>query len=280
MTAREERARKRVRHGEGRRLDDPARAGAKAQSQSARERLDRIRAEREELALRKDIGELVSVELLEPMLDRYVTEVAGIVDGLAEKYALLLQQVTDVEGQHQLLRSLAKEIRDALGNYDFAAADAGTVGGDSSFDRERSSRERRAGFFRRLISVPEVWAERIAAWGARRARSSVASRSSWCRISAGSSSAIATRRSGRSSAKSPPRSGWTQSVICNLLGYFAHVEQTTCVAMFPKEGSARNFDREKFEPMVESTPALARIMPRKSRVKDQTALFKSYPAAS
>jgi hypothetical protein len=33
-----------------------------ARSQS-RERLDRIRAEREELALRKDLGELVSVEL-------------------------------------------------------------------------------------------------------------------------------------------------------------------------------------------------------------------------
>lgn len=107
---------------------------ARSQSSSARERLDRIRAEREELALRKDIGELVSVEHLEPMLDRYVTEVAGIVDGLAEKYALLLQQVTDVEGQHQLLRSLAKEIRDALGNYDFAAADADAVGGASSFD--------------------------------------------------------------------------------------------------------------------------------------------------
>lgn len=109
---------------------------ARAQSHSARERLDRIRAEREELALRKDIGELVSVEHLEPMLDRYVMEVAGNVDGLAEKYALLLQQVTDVEGQHQLLRSLAKEIRDALGNYDFAAADAGAVGGASSFDYE------------------------------------------------------------------------------------------------------------------------------------------------
>jgi phage terminase large subunit GpA-like protein len=71
--------------------------------------------------------------------------------------------------------------------------------------------------------------------------------------------------------------GWTQSVICNLMGYFAHVERATCVAMFPKEGSARNFDREKFEPMVESTPALTRLMPRKSRTKDQTALFKSYP---
>jgi phage terminase Nu1 subunit (DNA packaging protein) len=107
---------------------------AKATAQSGRERLDRLRAEREELALRKDLGELVSVELIEPMLDRYVDEVAGVVDGCAEKYALLLQQVIDPEGQHQLLRELAKEIRDALGAFDFAADDAGTPGGGASFD--------------------------------------------------------------------------------------------------------------------------------------------------
>lgn len=108
---------------------------AKVSSASARERLDSMRAQREELALRKDLGELVSVELLEPMLDRYVVEVAGIVDGLAEKFALLLQQVQDVEGQHQLLRGLAKEIRDALGSFDFAALVADPGDGASSFER-------------------------------------------------------------------------------------------------------------------------------------------------
>jgi phage terminase Nu1 subunit (DNA packaging protein) len=111
---------------------------AKATSQSGRERLDRLRAEREELALRKDLGELVSVELIEPMLDRYVDEVAGVVDGCAEKYALLLQQVIDPEGQHQLLRELAKEIRDALGAFDFAADDTGTPGGGAPFDLDAS----------------------------------------------------------------------------------------------------------------------------------------------
>lgn len=71
--------------------------------------------------------------------------------------------------------------------------------------------------------------------------------------------------------------GYTQSVICNLMGYFAHVEKSTCVAMFPKEGSARQFDREKFDPMVASTPALRSLLPVKARVKDQTALYKSFP---
>jgi len=71
--------------------------------------------------------------------------------------------------------------------------------------------------------------------------------------------------------------GWTQSVICNFLGYDMHVEKSTCIVMFPKDGSARNFDREKFGALVEGTPVLAPLMPVKSRVKDVTALFKSFP---
>lgn len=107
---------------------------ARANVETPRDRLDRIRAQREELGLRRDLGELVNVELIEPMLDRYVQDVANAVDGLAEKYALMLQQVTDPEGQHQLLALLAREIRDALGNYDFAPAAAKAAGGDRGVD--------------------------------------------------------------------------------------------------------------------------------------------------
>ena len=71
--------------------------------------------------------------------------------------------------------------------------------------------------------------------------------------------------------------GWTQSVICNFLGYDMHVEKSTCIVMFPKDGSARNFDREKFGALVEGTPVLVPLMPVKSRMKDVTALFKSFP---
>lgn len=71
--------------------------------------------------------------------------------------------------------------------------------------------------------------------------------------------------------------GWTQSVISNVLGFIMHVEKTTCVVMFPKEGLARNFDREKFTPMVEATPELNAILPTRSRMKDVTTLFKSFP---
>ena len=71
--------------------------------------------------------------------------------------------------------------------------------------------------------------------------------------------------------------GWTQNIISNLLGYIAAIEKTTCIVMFPKEGAARNFDREKFTPMVESTPMLAALLPARSRTKDVTTLFKSFP---
>lgn len=77
--------------------------------------------------------------------------------------------------------------------------------------------------------------------------------------------------------RKPAQIGWTQSVICNVLGFIVHVEKTTGIAMFPKEGAARNFDREKFGPMIESTAELNAILPARSRQKDVTTLFKSFP---
>lgn len=70
--------------------------------------------------------------------------------------------------------------------------------------------------------------------------------------------------------------GWTQAVICNLLGYFIAIKRTTAIVMFPKEGAARNFDLEKFRPMVESTPALSAVLPVRSRSADVKTLFKKF----
>jgi phage terminase large subunit GpA-like protein len=78
-------------------------------------------------------------------------------------------------------------------------------------------------------------------------------------------------------AQKPAQIGWTQNVICNALGHNVHVERSTCIVMFPKDGSARNFDLEKFGPMVDATPALSPILPVKSRAKGQKTLFKSFP---
>lgn len=71
--------------------------------------------------------------------------------------------------------------------------------------------------------------------------------------------------------------GWTQNVICNALGHNVHIERSTCIVMFPKDGTARNFDLEKFGPMVDATPVLSPILPVKSRAKGQKTLFKSFP---
>lgn len=73
----------------------------------------------------------------------------------------------------------------------------------------------------------------------------------------------------------PAQIGWTQSVIVVLLGYFVHIKRTTSIVMFPKELAARNFDLEKFRPMVQSTPALSAVLP-KSRTADVKTLFKKF----
>lgn len=70
--------------------------------------------------------------------------------------------------------------------------------------------------------------------------------------------------------------GWTQAVICNLLGYFIHMKRTTCIVMFPKELAARNFDLEKFRPMVEATPVLAEVLPVRRRSAEVKTLFKKF----
>lgn len=73
------------------------------------------------------------------------------------------------------------------------------------------------------------------------------------------------------------QAGWTQGVVCNALGHIVHVEHSTCIVMFPKEGTARNFDLEKFSPMVDATPVLQTVLPPRSRAKGQKTLFKSFP---
>jgi hypothetical protein len=46
--------------------------------------------------------------------------VIGIVERIPDKYAPLLQQLPDVDGKHQLLRELVREVREGLGSYEFS----------------------------------------------------------------------------------------------------------------------------------------------------------------
>jgi phage terminase large subunit GpA-like protein len=70
---------------------------------------------------------------------------------------------------------------------------------------------------------------------------------------------------------------WTAGVVCTLMGYHAHWRPCVQVAMFPREKSAKDFDAEKFSPMVRATPALAGRIKLKSRSEGNSATRKHYP---
>lgn len=92
----------------------------KAQFESPKDRLDRLRGDREELELQRIRRELIPAGDLAPALDQYVTDVTAMLEGLPEQYAESLQQTADVDGKHQLLVEMVRAIREALGSYTFA----------------------------------------------------------------------------------------------------------------------------------------------------------------
>lgn len=70
---------------------------------------------------------------------------------------------------------------------------------------------------------------------------------------------------------------WTGGVVCTMMGYYTHWKPCVQVAMFPREKSAKDFDAEKFSPMVRATPVLARRIKLKSRSEGNSATRKHYP---
>lgn len=71
--------------------------------------------------------------------------------------------------------------------------------------------------------------------------------------------------------------GYTAGIVCNVLGYHVHWEPCVQVVMFPREKSAKDFDAEKFSPMVRATPALAKRIRLKSRSDGNSSTRKHYP---
>lgn len=70
--------------------------------------------------------------------------------------------------------------------------------------------------------------------------------------------------------------GYTAGVVCNVLGYHVHWEPCVQVVMFPREKSAKDFDAEKFAPMVRATPVLAKRIKLKSRSEGNSTTRKHY----
>lgn len=70
--------------------------------------------------------------------------------------------------------------------------------------------------------------------------------------------------------------GYTESILVNLLGYIIDVCPAPILVMFPKADKGKEFNLERFEPMIEETPCLAEKVPLKSREKGITQLFKVF----
>jgi phage terminase large subunit GpA-like protein len=69
---------------------------------------------------------------------------------------------------------------------------------------------------------------------------------------------------------------WTAGVVCTVMGFHVHWRPCVQVAMFPRIQSAKDFDAEKFAPMVRATPALAKRIKLKSRSDGNSTTRKHY----
>lgn len=71
--------------------------------------------------------------------------------------------------------------------------------------------------------------------------------------------------------------GWTEGVVLNAIGKRIHVDPSRMLVLFPREKTGIDFNDEKFEPMIESVPALAALINLKSRAAGNRQLFKKFP---
>ncbi len=70
---------------------------------------------------------------------------------------------------------------------------------------------------------------------------------------------------------------WTDGVVNNYIGKRIDIDPCPIVMMFPKEGAAKEYNQEKFTPMVEATPRLSsRVDISKSRAAENRQLFKNF----
>ncbi len=71
--------------------------------------------------------------------------------------------------------------------------------------------------------------------------------------------------------------GWSDGVLCNWLGQIADENPGSTMVLFPADKKGKEFNREKFDPMVEATPALQSVLTTRSRAKESTQDYKDFP---
>lgn len=71
---------------------------------------------------------------------------------------------------------------------------------------------------------------------------------------------------------------WTDGVLNNYIGRRIDIDPCPMIVMFAKDQAAKEYNDEKFGPMVEATPRLAAKIPiHKQRDRNNRAEFKSFP---
>ncbi|MCC7173243.1 MAG: phage terminase large subunit family protein [Planctomycetes bacterium] len=70
--------------------------------------------------------------------------------------------------------------------------------------------------------------------------------------------------------------GWTMGLVMGWIGYTIDHDPTSMIVMFPRDKTARDFNIEKFEPVVEASPSLAEKITVKSRSRDYRQDHKTY----
>lgn len=71
---------------------------------------------------------------------------------------------------------------------------------------------------------------------------------------------------------------WTDGVLNNYIGRRIDIDPCPMIVMFAKDQAAKEYNDEKFGPMVEATPRLAAKIPvHKKRDRDNRSEFKQFP---
>ncbi|SFK45476.1 Phage terminase, large subunit GpA [Azotobacter beijerinckii] len=70
---------------------------------------------------------------------------------------------------------------------------------------------------------------------------------------------------------------WTSGVLGNALGKWIDIDPSPILVLFPKAEAVKQYVAEKFEPMIEATPRLARKVDLRSRKLQQRQDFKKFP---
>lgn len=70
---------------------------------------------------------------------------------------------------------------------------------------------------------------------------------------------------------------WTSGVLGNTLARWIDIDPSPIIGLFPKDGAAKEYVAEKFEPMVEATPRLRNKIDLRSRKLQQRQQFKRFP---